>query len=139
MGKVLSYTKLITVMSSVAASSLDQNTLNDLATTYAALILLDGGKPITEEALTKTVNASGLKANANFIRLFAKGTTGQDLNKFLVGGGGAGGAPAPAAAAAPAKGGDAKKEDKKPVVEEKKEEEDVAVGGLFDDFQSEFV
>ncbi|KAF0774411.1 hypothetical protein AaE_001889 [Aphanomyces astaci] len=86
---------------------------DELAVSYAALVLFDGDAEITSEALSNVIAASG-----------------NELLELITSGGGIGGAAAAPAAGAAA-GGAAAKEEKK---EEKKEEEDADLGGGMDMF-----
>merc|ERR1711963_1286847 len=105
----------------------------ELAITYAALVLHDDGLPITEANLNAILTAANIKfVSAYWPRIFAKlleGKDSQTLDDIIMGGGAApsvgGGAAAGGAAAAPAV------EEKK--VEEEEEESEEEMGfGLFD-------
>eukprot|EP01015_Nassula_variabilis_P024181 TRINITY_DN4597_c0_g1_i4.p4 TRINITY_DN4597_c0_g1~~TRINITY_DN4597_c0_g1_i4.p4 ORF type:complete len:119 (-),score=47.98 TRINITY_DN4597_c0_g1_i4:155-511(-) len=118
-------------MAKVPVDQIDQRLRDELCSAYAALILQDDKKEITEESLNKIISASGNKVTSNFVRLFARSCQGQDLDKFLVGGG----APAPATGAPAPTGGAPAKQAAAPVEEPKVEEEEVEMGDLFgDDF-----
>eukprot|EP01017_Pseudomicrothorax_dubius_P000513 TRINITY_DN0_c2000_g1_i3.p1 TRINITY_DN0_c2000_g1~~TRINITY_DN0_c2000_g1_i3.p1 ORF type:complete len:123 (+),score=42.08 TRINITY_DN0_c2000_g1_i3:42-410(+) len=122
-------------MANVAVSSLSKQTHDELAVTYAALILHDEGLQISSQNLVKLINASGNKVDSFWPSMFAKALSGRSVSDFLLGGGDGGqAAPAPAAAGAQAPAGktEAKKDDKKKAPEPPKEEEDVGMGGLFD-------
>merc|ERR1711862_1023024 len=78
----------------------------ELAMSYAALILHDDGLPITEENLEKILAAANVKVQPFWPRVFAKILDGKDadtINDIIMGGGAApaagGAAPAGAAAA----------------------------------------
>merc|ERR1712183_49132 len=98
----------------------------ELAITYAALVLHDDGLPITEANLNAILTAANIKfVSAYWPRIFAKLLEGKDsetLDDIIMGGG-----------AAPAVGGGAAapaEEEKK--VEEEEEESDEDMGfGLF--------
>merc|ERR1719498_888273 len=101
----------------------------ELAITYAALVLHDDGLPITEANLNAILTAANIKfVSAYWPRIFAKLLEGKDseaLDDIIMGGGaapavGGGGAAAGGAAAAPAE------EEKK--VEEEEEESDEDMG-----------
>merc|ERR1711963_108814 len=99
----------------------------ELAITYAALVLHDDGLPITEANLNAILTAANIKfVSAYWPRIFAKLLEGKDsetLDDIIMGGGDA--PAAGGAAAAPAE------EEKK--VEEEEEESDEDMGfGLFD-------
>merc|ERR1711963_1073423 len=99
----------------------------ELAITYAALVLHDDGLPITEANLNAILAAANIKfVSAYWPRIFAKLLEGKDsetLDDIIMGGGAA--PAAGGAAAAPAE------EEKK--VEEEEEESDEDMGfGLFD-------
>eukprot|EP00996_Jenningsia_fusiforme_P006490 NODE_7910_length_437_cov_477.724227_g7455_i0.p1 GENE.NODE_7910_length_437_cov_477.724227_g7455_i0~~NODE_7910_length_437_cov_477.724227_g7455_i0.p1 ORF type:complete len:110 (+),score=34.79 NODE_7910_length_437_cov_477.724227_g7455_i0:65-394(+) len=103
---------------------------DELACTYASLILWDEEKEITADAISKIVKAAGLSVQPVYPSLFAKFLASQDLASLLSGVGSAApaGAPAAAGAAAPA-AVEAPKEAKK--VEEEEEDDDMGFG-LFD-------
>merc|ERR1712032_1355166 len=95
----------------------------ELAITYAALVLHDDGLPITEANLNAILAAANIKfVSAYWPRIFAKLLEGKDsetLDDIIMGGG-----------AAPAAGAPAEEEKK---VEEEEEESDEDMGfGLFD-------
>ncbi|ETV74779.1 hypothetical protein H257_10853, partial [Aphanomyces astaci] len=104
---------------------------DELAVSYAALVLFDGDAEITSEALSNVITASGNEVEPYWPTLFA-GLLSKEgkLLELITSGGGIGGAAAAPAAGAAA-GGAAAKEEKK---EEKKEEEDADLGGGMDMF-----
>lgn len=131
-------------MASVEASKLPKADHDELACTYAALMLHDDGLEITvsndrflwanwlleiqAEKLSKVIKASGNEVEPYWPMLFAKALKGQDVGELLTNLASAGPAAGPAAAGGPVE----------EVVEEKKEEkkeeaEDVDMGGLFGD------
>ena len=116
-------------MASVEVSALSKQQKDELACSYAAMLLHDGELEITEEKLNKVLSAAGLTVEGYYPGLFVKALKGQDIAKLLanVGTG------APSAGAAPAQaaaGGKVEPETKKE--EAKKEEEaDVDMGDLF--------
>ena len=93
-----------------------------LAVSYAALLLADDGIEITSDKLTAVMTAAGVKIPPYWATLYAKALKGQKIEDLVLaaraGGGGAAAAAPVAAAAEPAK--DDKKGGKK---EEKKKEE----------------
>ncbi|KAL9940163.1 hypothetical protein V8E36_000868 [Tilletia maclaganii] len=105
----------------------------DLATTYAALVLVDSELEITADRLNTLLTAAGHTIQPVWAALLAKALDGKDVRNLLTNVGGSSG-PAVAVSAAPAAGGAApeaaKEEEKK---EEEKEESDDDMGfGLFD-------
>ncbi|PJF19366.1 60S acidic ribosomal protein P1 [Paramicrosporidium saccamoebae] len=105
----------------------------ELAVPYAIMLLHDDEVDITEENVTKVLEASGITVEPIWVKVFVKSAAGQDLRKFLSNiTAGVGSAPAAApAAGAPAAGATAaagKKEEKK---KEESEEEEMGFG-LFD-------
>ncbi|RHY29039.1 hypothetical protein DYB32_005496 [Aphanomyces invadans] len=105
---------------------------DELAVSYAALILFDGEAEITSEALSTVIAASGNEVEPYWPTLFAGllSKDGKMLELITSGGaigGGAAAAPAAAAAADAGAAAPAKKE-------EKKEEEDADLGGGMDMF-----
>ncbi|CAO1630022.1 unnamed protein product [Parajaminaea phylloscopi] len=107
----------------------------DLAATYAALILADEQQEITADKIVSLTSAAGVTVEPIWATLLAKALEGKDVKDMLSSvGSGAGGAAVAAAPAAAAGGAGAaaeeKKEEKK---EEAKEESDDDMGfGLFD-------
>jgi len=106
----------------------------ELACTYAALILHDAHAAITAENILALTKAANVKVAVYWPKVFAQAFAKRDLGDFLAAGPGTA-APAPAtttATTAPAaKKEEAKKEE--PKKEEKKEESDEDMGfGLFD-------
>ncbi|KAI9697536.1 MAG: 60S acidic ribosomal protein P1 [Bogoriella megaspora] len=108
----------------------------ELATSYAALILADDGVEITSDKLQSLIKAAKIEdVEPIWCSLFAKALEGKDVKDLLLNVGSGGGAAAAAPAGGAAAGGDAapaaeKEEEKK---EEEKEESDEDMGfGLFD-------
>ena len=126
---------------------------DELACTYAALLMHDENIPITAEKINTVLKAANVKVQPFWPALFGKVLANRNLDDIILSAGG-GGVAAPAAPAAPEasssapadkgkgpKGGKGKEkpaevEEKKPADEEKKEEveEGVDLGGfgLFD-------
>merc|ERR1712137_187144 len=99
----------------------------ELAMSYAALILHDDGLPITEENLEKILAAANVKVQPFWPRVFAKILDGKDadtINDIIMGGGAAA-----AGGAAPAE--EAPKEEAPTEEEEEESDEDMGFG-LFD-------
>jgi large subunit ribosomal protein LP1 len=107
--------------------SLTANERDELAVTYAALILHDDGIAITADKLTTLTKAAGVPVQRFWPTIFAKALANRNIDDLIssVGGSGAPAAAPAAGAAAPAAGAPAaaapKAEEKK---EEKKEESD---------------
>jgi large subunit ribosomal protein LP1 len=109
----------------------------ELAVPYAMMVLHDDKVDITEENVTKVIEAAGLYVEPIWVKVFVQAFAGQDIGKFLTNitasagaapaASGAAASAAPAAAAAATTGG--KKEEKKK--EETEEEEEMGFG-LFD-------
>jgi large subunit ribosomal protein LP1 len=103
----------------------------EVAVPYAMLVLHDDKVDITEENVSKVLEAAGVSVEPIWIKVFVQAFAGQDLGKFLTnigsGAGSAAAAPAAAAAAAPAAAAGKKEEKKK----EESEEEEMGFG-LFD-------
>ncbi|KAG0314520.1 60S acidic ribosomal protein P1 [Linnemannia gamsii] len=99
---------------------------SELATSYAALILIDDHVEITSDKLQTLLKAANVEVESIWTSLFAKALEGKDVAAMLSNVGAAGSAPA-AGAAAPAAGAAAeeKAEEKK---EEAKEESDDDMG-----------
>merc|ERR1712151_245773 len=99
----------------------------ELAITYAALILHDDGLPITEANLNAILAAANIKfVAAYWPRIFSKLLEGKDsetLDDIIMGGG---------AAPAAAGGAAAPAEEEKKVEEEEEESDDEMGFGLFD-------
>lgn len=103
-------------MAHVAVSALSKQEHDELACTYAALLLHDGDLEISEEKLKQVLTASNNSVEGYWPGLFAKALKGRNVADLLAN---AGSAAAPvAAAAAPASAAPAK-EDKKAKKEEK--------------------
>merc|ERR1739838_66245 len=106
----------------------------ELAVSYAALILHDEGLAITADQLLALTKAANVSVQKFWPTLFAKALQGKDVDQLLTRGGGAAapaGAAGAAGAAAPASGDAAPAEEKK---EELKESSDEEMGmGLFGD------
>ena len=83
-------------MASIRVSSLDKKTHDELACTYAALILHDEKLEISSNLIKKLIEASGNKVEPYWPGLFAKALHGKNVGDLLLGGGGAGAAPAEA-------------------------------------------
>ncbi|KAL0638493.1 60S acidic ribosomal protein P1 [Maublancomyces gigas] len=108
---------------------------NELAVSYAALILADDGVDITADKLNSLIKAAGCTdVEPIWTSLFAKALEGKDVKDMLLNvGSGGGAAAAPAAGGAATSGGGAAAEAKEEEKEEEKEESDEDMGfGLFD-------
>merc|ERR1712146_846838 len=81
--------------------------VNELAITYAALILHDDGIEITADKLTDVVKAAGITVQPVWARLFAKALASKDLDDLILNAGGSGAAAPAAAGGAAAAAGDA--------------------------------
>ncbi|KXN93372.1 60S acidic ribosomal protein P1, partial [Leucoagaricus sp. SymC.cos] len=103
----------------------------ELAATYAALILADDGVEITSDKILAITNAAGVELEPIWASLLAKALDGKNVKELLSNIGSGGGAPTaatPAAGGAPAGGAaEAPKEEK----EEEKEESDEDMVSLF--------
>merc|ERR1711974_172550 len=105
----------------------------ELAITYAALILHDDNLPITEENLNAILTAADVKVQPFWPRVVAKLLEGKDsaqIDDIILGGGAA-----PAVAGGAAAGGDeaaAPVEEAKPAEEEEEESDEDMGFGLFD-------
>mmetsp|Transcript_41015 Transcript_41015/g.116827 ORF Transcript_41015/g.116827 Transcript_41015/m.116827 type:complete len:115 (+) Transcript_41015:42-386(+) len=110
--------------------------VQELAVTYAALILHDDGLPITADKISTLVKAAGVKIENYWPALFAKFLQNKNIDDLLSNVGAGGGAAAAPVAAAPAAGKteakvEAKKEEKKEPEKKEESEEDMGLG-LFD-------
>ncbi|KAI5837543.1 60S acidic ribosomal protein P1 [Morchella snyderi] len=108
---------------------------NELAVSYAALILADDGIEITADKLQSLIKAASCTdVEPIWTTLFAKALEGKDVKDMLLNvGSGGGAAAAPAAGGTAAAGGAAAAEEKVEEKEEEKEESDEDMGfGLFD-------
>ena len=85
-------------MAHVEVSALSKVQRDELACTYAALLLHDGELEITEEKLNKVITASGNTVEGYWPGLFAKALKGKNIADLLSNAGASSG-PAPAAAA----------------------------------------
>jgi large subunit ribosomal protein LP1 len=84
-------------MAHVEVSALSKVQRDELACTYAALLLHDGELEITEEKLNKVITASGNTVEGYWPGLFAKALKGKNIADLLSNAGASSG-PAPAAA-----------------------------------------
>merc|ERR1712083_317249 len=110
-------------------NSLDAATKDQMACTFAALLLHDEGTELTAANLNKVFKATGNTVAAYWPMLFCNALAGRSVGEFLaVSGGSAPAQVADSGNAGPAKA-EAKKEEKKEEVEE--EEEDMDIGDLF--------
>jgi large subunit ribosomal protein LP1 len=98
-------------MANVEVSALSKAQKDELAVTYAALLLHDGELEITEEKLNKVISAAGLTVDGYWAGLFAKALKGKNIADLLSNAGSSS-ASAPVAAAATA-APEAKKEEPK--------------------------
>ncbi|KEF56366.1 large subunit ribosomal protein LP1 [Exophiala aquamarina CBS 119918] len=110
---------------------------NELAASYAALILADDGIDITADKLNTLIKAAGVAdIEPIWATLFAKALEGKDVKDMLLNvgsGGGAAAAPAAGGATGAADSGAAADAPKAEEKEEEKEESDDDMGfGLFD-------
>eukprot|EP00939_MAST-03C_sp_MAST-3C-sp1_P003927 g3927.t1 len=99
----------------------------DLVCSYAALILHDAGKKVTEENINKVVEAAKCKTEPYWPMLFANLLKNKDIEEVIFKPSGGGGGAAAAGGAAGEAGAEAEEEEK----EEEEEEEEAEVGGLF--------
>lgn len=97
----------------MAFAGLSKTAKDEMATAFACMILADEGT-VTEEGITKVLDASGITVEAYYPMLFANLLGKKSVMEIMMSGSGSGGGNAGAAG-----GGDAVEE----VVEEKKEEE----------------
>ncbi|CAO1625469.1 unnamed protein product [Jaminaea pallidilutea] len=106
----------------------------DLAATYAALILADEQQEITADKIVSLTQAANCPVEPIWATLLAKALEGKDVKELLSNvGSGAGGAAAAAPAAAAGGAAPAAEEKKEEKKEEAKEESDDDMGfGLFD-------
>eukprot|EP01125_Pyxidicula_operculata_P001202 TRINITY_DN1113_c0_g1_i1.p1 TRINITY_DN1113_c0_g1~~TRINITY_DN1113_c0_g1_i1.p1 ORF type:complete len:124 (-),score=51.00 TRINITY_DN1113_c0_g1_i1:48-374(-) len=102
----------------------------ELACTYAALILHDAGKPVTAASINSAVTAAGLKVQGFWPNLFEKVLATRSLDDIINKVGVGSGAPAAAAPAATTAAPAASK----PAVEAKPVEEEEDAGVDFDLF-----
>merc|ERR1712232_870032 len=108
----------------------------ELAVTYAALILHDDNLPITEENLNSILSTANVKVQPFWPRIFAKILAGRSRDQIddIILGGGAAPAVGGAAAGGEAAGGEAAPaEEEEEESDEEEEESDDDMGfGLFD-------
>ena len=105
-------------------ANLTQAQKEELACTYAALILHDEGLAVTADKINTIIKAAGVAVQPFWPSLFEKTLSGKNLDDLLlnVGGGGGGAAAAPAAGGAASAPAGGKKDEGKGKKEEKKEE-----------------
>merc|ERR1711981_124593 len=108
-------------------NSLDANTKDQMACTFAALLCHDQGLEVNSANLAKVCKAAGLTVAPYWPMLFANALDGRDMSDFMaVSGGGSG--PVQAVAAGGQEAVAAPKEEAKK--EEEEEEEDMDLGDL---------
>eukprot|EP01123_Difflugia_compressa_P014159 TRINITY_DN704_c0_g2_i1.p1 TRINITY_DN704_c0_g2~~TRINITY_DN704_c0_g2_i1.p1 ORF type:complete len:166 (+),score=44.24 TRINITY_DN704_c0_g2_i1:30-527(+) len=111
--------------------------IDELACTYAALILHDAGQSITASQINAIVAAAGVEVQPFWPNLFERVLKEKNLDELLLaagtGGGGGGGSSAGASApsGASSSGGGAATGDKEPEEEEKKESSEAMEFDLF--------
>ena len=105
---------------------------DELACTYASLILHDEGLDVTAEKIQTLATAAGLEVEAFYPTLFASFLATKPLGGLLSNVGGAGGAPADAAPADAAPAAEAKGGDKKAAAPAEESEDGDMGFGLFD-------
>eukprot|EP01089_Gocevia_fonbrunei_P014154 TRINITY_DN380_c0_g6_i1.p1 TRINITY_DN380_c0_g6~~TRINITY_DN380_c0_g6_i1.p1 ORF type:complete len:121 (-),score=55.10 TRINITY_DN380_c0_g6_i1:116-478(-) len=109
-----------------------QSEKDQLACTYAALILHDDGMEVTAEKIATLVKTAGVNVNPYFPKLWARVLSGRSIDELITATGSAAAGPAVAAEAAPAAAA-------APATEEKKKEKSESdeggggMGGLFGD------
>ncbi|UUX93419.1 50S ribosomal protein P1 [Methanoplanus endosymbiosus] len=89
---------------------------------YAALILHNAGKDVSEEAVTSVLGAAGIAVDDSRVKALIAALDGVDIEEAIAKSAVAAVAAAPAAAAAPAEAA--------PAEEEEEEEEEDAAGGM---------
>jgi len=107
---------------------------NDLAPTYAALILADDGLEITADKIVALTSAANVDIEPIWATLLAKALEGKNVRELLFNVGSGGGAPAAGSGVPAASTTVAPEETKEAAkVEEEKDESDDDMGfGLFD-------
>merc|ERR1711879_608045 len=104
-------------------ATLSKEEINDLALTYAALLLHDGGVNVTGDKLTQVVKAADIDVPPFYVKLYARVLANRNLDDLLFQ------TVAVAPSAAPAAGD---KPAGKPAKDDEEEEaEDMDAGGLF--------
>ena len=103
---------------------------SQLAASYAALLLQDGGVAITSDKIQEVLDAAGINdVETYWGALMCKVFETKNVTQLLIeGGGGAGGGASGGAAGGAAGGAEEVEEEKK----EEEPEEEADVGGLFD-------
>merc|ERR1712110_301866 len=110
-------------------NSLDNSTRDQMACTFAALMLHDEGVEVTNANLKKVTDASGINVAAYWPMLFANAPAGRSVGDFLAVSGGS--APVQTAQDTNTGAGPAKAEEKKEEKVEEEEDEDFALDDLF--------
>ena len=72
---------------SVAFAQVDKTTHDEMACTFAALILHDEGLEINGDKINKLIAASGNKVDVYWPGLFARALQGKNVADLLIGGG----------------------------------------------------
>eukprot|EP00310_Coccolithus_braarudii_P025507 CAMPEP_0183350634 /NCGR_PEP_ID=MMETSP0164_2-20130417/20695_1 /TAXON_ID=221442 /ORGANISM="Coccolithus pelagicus ssp braarudi, Strain PLY182g" /LENGTH=116 /DNA_ID=CAMNT_0025522605 /DNA_START=55 /DNA_END=405 /DNA_ORIENTATION=- len=110
----------------------DDNEKNELATTYAALVLNDAEVDITEENINKVLKAANVQVEPYWPKLFATLLKDRDVGELLLTAGGAPGAGGAAPAGGAAGGAEEQKEEAAPEPEAEEESEEEMGFSLFD-------
>ncbi len=130
-------------MASKPVAQLNAAEKEQLAVSYAAFVLSGQGAQVTADSINAVLTASGLTANANLVKAFAKTLATRNVKEFLGSVGGSGSAETKADTKedkkkdAPKDNKDAGKDTKAaknapPPPPPPQEEEDMNMGGLFD-------
>mmetsp|Transcript_12335 Transcript_12335/g.17152 ORF Transcript_12335/g.17152 Transcript_12335/m.17152 type:complete len:112 (-) Transcript_12335:296-631(-) len=106
--------------------NLNKKQVQELATSYACMVLADCDAKVNDENINKLLGAAGVKVEPFYPKLFSQLLAGKDLVELFASAGGAGGAVGGGAGGGEGGEGEEKKE-------EKKEEEEDDGGFDFDD------
>jgi len=119
-------------MAAIASSNLGKAERDQLAVTYAALILHDEGLQVTSENIKKVLAAAKIEVEAYWPVVFANSLKRLNISDLLLSSSGGSAVAASSSGSAPAAAAEAPKDEKKD--EKKKEEEEEEAGGAMDLF-----
>ena len=70
-------------MATIEKSQLSEQEYNSLCCAYAALVLHDDNKSLSEENIKKLISASSNKVNATFVKMFVKAIQHLNIEELL--------------------------------------------------------
>merc|ERR1711959_55263 len=122
---------IIYIMSSIALNKLSKSEKDEMAVTYASVLLHSCGKPVTEDNINKVLEAAGLSVESHVPFLYVKALKTKDMSDLIQNAGSV----SVSSNVVASDNTESKKEDsKKEEVKEEEVQEDIQLGGgLFGD------